>query len=534
MPARQIGSAEQKAGTRPAFGDANAPKSCGNKQQDKGDRRMNNRKIRLAACAIALSTAAMADAASLKVDEVVPVVAGWDMASDDAYLGARAGCYEGLTKVDFDGQLKPSLATTWAQTAPNVWEFKIRDGVKFQDGTALTAETAANALTQLLNATIPARAFSKKIIKAVEAVDAGTLRIATVEPSVLLPGQLASPATTILAPGAYKDGKINPINACTGPFTITRVDAKQGLTLKRNDAYWGGKAKLEGAEIKFISDANSRATQIRTGEADIARGVPPNTLAQLKKLPNVKVEEVKSPRTLMMLLNNKKKPLDDIRVRQAIQAAIDTSAIAAAVYEGAATPAMGPFRTTDPWAPAGQKPAYDIAKAKKLLAEAGIKPGSLTLTLLGYTSKVELKDVAAVVQEMLGQVGIKVDIRMAEYKAIEPDMLAGNYDMAFMSRGYLTDVPEPIGFVNADYSCSGSFNIAHYCTPAMDSEIAKIYGMSDPKDRFKAYASIGAKVHAEAINVFLVHELLYDAYSNKVKNYKPHFISYTGLTNIIE
>jgi peptide/nickel transport system substrate-binding protein len=195
---------------------------------------------------------------------------------------------------------------------------------------------------------------------------------------------------------------------------------------------------------------------------------------------------------------------------------------------------MGPFRTTDPWSPAGQKPAYDLAKAKKLLAEAGIKPGSLTLTVLGYTSNVELKDVAAVVQEMLGQIGIKVDIRMAEYKAIEPDMMSGNYDMAFMSRGYLTDAPEPIGFVSADYSCSGSYNIAHYCTPAMDSEIAKIYGMSDPKDRFQAYARIAEKVQAEAINVFLVHESRYDAYSSKVKNYKPHFISYTALTNIVE
>lgn len=495
---------------------------------------MNNRKMRLAACAIAFSTTVAAHAAILTVDEVVPVVAGWDMASDDSYLGSRAGCYEGLTKVDFDGQLKPSLATAWALSAPNVWEFKIREGVKFQDGTALTAESAANALTQLLNAAVPARAFSKKIIKAVEAVDAGTLRITTLEPSVLLPGQLASPATTILAPGAYKDGKVNPVNACTGPFAITRVDAKQGMTMKRNDAYWGGKAKLDGAEIKFISDANSRATQIRTGEADIARGIPPNALAQLKKLQNVRVEEVKSPRTLMLLLNNKKKPLDDIRVRQAIQAAIDTSAIAAAVYEGAATPAMGPFRTADPWAPADQKPAYDVAKAKRLLAEAGVKPGSLTLNLLGYTSKVELKDVAAVVQEMLGQVGIKVEIRMAEYKAIEPDMLAGNFDMAFMSRGYLTDVPEPIGFVSADYTCAGSFNIAHYCTPEMDATIGKIASLSDPVDRFKVYAAVGKKVHEEAINVFLVHESLYDAFSVKVKNYKPHFISYKTLTIDLE
>lgn len=495
---------------------------------------MTNRTILLAGCLFALSTAFAARAATLTLDEVVTVTAGWDMASDDAYLGSRAGCYESLTKVDFDGELKPSLATSWAQTAPTVWEFKIRQGVKFHDGTALTPETAANALNQLLNAQVPARAFSKKGIKSVEAADAETLRITTVEPSVMLSGQLASPATTILAPAAYKDGKVNPVGTCTGPFAITRVDAKTGMTVKRNDAYWGGKARLDGAEIKFITDANSRATQIRTGEADIARMISPTALGQFKSLPNVKLEQVKAPRTLMMLLNNKKKPFDDIRVRRAVQAAIDTSAIAAAVFEGAATPAMGPFRTTDPWAPANQKPAYDLAKAKKLLEEAGIKPGTLSVTLLGYTAKTELKDVAAVVQEMLGQVGIKVEIKMAEYKAIEPDMLAGNYDMAFMSRGYLTDVPEPIGFLAADYTCAGSFNIAHYCSADMDAEIGRISALKDPKERFQIYAKLGEKVQKDAINVFIVHEALYDAYSTKVKNYKAHFINYTILTPGLE
>ncbi|MGO4738788.1 ABC transporter substrate-binding protein [Bosea sp. 2KB_26] len=488
---------------------------------------MSKRKTIGAACALALSAATAAEAAgTLTIGEVVNVVAGWDMASDDAYLGSRSGCYEGLTKVDFDGELKPSLATAWSQSSPTAWDFKIRQGVTFHDGSPLTAEAAANALNQLLAAQVPARAFSKKNIKSVEVLDTETLRVTTVEPSVFLPGQLASPATTILAPAAYKDDKVNPIKTCTGPFAITRVDAKQGMTVKRNDNYWGGKPKLDGAEIKFISDANSRATQIRTGEADIARMISATALAQFKNLKNVKLEQTKAPRTLMLLLNNKKKPFDDIRVRQAIQAAIDTSAIAAAVYEGAATPAMGPFRATDPWAPANQKPSYDPAKAKKLLAEAGIKPGSLTLNLWGYVSKVELKDVAAVVQEMLGQVGIKVDIRMAEYKAIEPDMLAGNFDMAFMSRGYLTDVPEPIGFINADYSCSGSFNIAHYCTPEMDAEIGKIYGTKDQADRFKMYANLGEKIQKDAINVFLVHESSYDAHATKIKNYRAHFINY--------
>ncbi len=485
----------------------------------------------LASCAAIVSTSASAQTGGIiRFVDSWSVRTGWDMAADDSYLGSRSGCYESLTKVDFDGQLKPSLAISWAQTTPTSWEFKIREGVKFHDGTPLTAETAANALNQLLKATVPARAFSTKFVKSVEAPDARTVRITLADPSVLLPGQLASPATAILAPSAYKDGKVNPINACTGPFIITRVDPTQGMTMKRNDAYWGEKPVLAGAEIKFIVDANGRATQARSGEADISRLVPAVTLAQLKASPGLQLAQVPAARTLMMLLNTKKAPLNDIRVRQAIQAAIDNSAISASVFEGVAPPAMGPFRPTDPWAPKDQKPAYNLDKARKLLADAGIKPGTLKLSLWGYTARPEMKDVGAVVQEMLGKVGIGVELRMAEYNAIEPDMLAGKFDMAFMSRGYLTDVPEPIGFLNADYGCSGSFNISHHCAPEMDAEIKKIFATVDQGQRFDAYRKIAAQIQAEATTIFLIHESAYDVHAAKVKNYKPHPMNYLSLT----
>ena len=485
----------------------------------------------LASFAAILSSSANAQSGGvIRFVEQWSVRTGWDMASDDAYLGSRSGCYESLTKVDFDGQLKPSLATSWAQPTRTSWEFKIREGVKFHDGTALTAESAANALNQLLKAAVPARAFSPKLVKSVEASDARTLRITTTEPTVLLPGQLASPATTILAPSAYKDGKVNPINACTGPFIITRVDPSQGMTMKRNDAYWGEKPLLAGAEVKFIMDGNGRATQARTGEADIARVVPVAMVTQLKAMPGLRLSQVPAPRTMMMLLNNKKAPFNDIRVRQAIQAAIDNSAIAASVYEGVVPAAMGPFRPSDPWAPKDQKPAYNLDKARKLLADAGIRPGTLKVNLWGYTSRTEMKDVAAVIQEMLGKVGIGVEIRRAEYNAIEPDLLAGNFDMVLYSRGYVTDVPEPIGFLSADYTCSGSNNFSHYCSPEMDAEIKKLFATVDQGQRFDGYRKIAAQIQAEATTIFLIHETAYDAYAAKVRNFRPHPMYNLALT----
>lgn len=493
---------------------------------------MRKNTLAAALCAAtSFSTVAFAqNADTIRVVDAWSVRTNWEMASDDAYLGSRSGCYESLARIDFDNRLQPSLAKSWAQTSPTTWEFTLRENVKFQDGQPLNAASAVNALNNLLKAAVPARAFSPKLIKSVEAVGDNIVKITTLEPSVLLPLQVASPATTILSPAAYKDGKINPINTCTGPFTITSVDPSQRMTVKRNESYWGGKPALAGAEIRFITDANSRATQMRTGETDISRMIPPWIVSKLKSAPGIKLDAVNAPRTTMLLLNNKKAPFDNIKVRQAIQAAIDTAGLAEAVYEGAVKPAVGPFVSTDPWALKDAKPAYDPKKAKALLEEAGIKPGTIKLNLLAYSAKTELKDVAAVIQDQLKAVGIAVDVRVAEYNAIEPDLLSGNYDMTLMSRGYLTDAAEPASYLNADYTCKGSFNISQYCSPETDAKIKDIYQTSDTEKRMQIYTDVAKKIQSEALTVFLVHETLYDASSSKVKNYKPHPLNYYVLT----
>ncbi len=487
----------------------------------------------LALCSIALSTATFARSPrsdTITVDDGFGIASGWALESDDAYIGTRAGCMESLTRIDFRDQLQPSLATSWKQTKPDVWEFTLRKGVKFQDGQPLNAETTSNALNQLLKAPIPARAFSPKLISSVAPEGANAVRIVTRKPMVLLPTQLASPATSILSPAAYKGGKVNPVRTCTGPFIITKVNPTQFLTLKRYDNYWGGRPALAGAEYRFILDANVRAIQLRTHEADIARLVPPATLAQLRATPGITIDKLDAPRFTELLLNNQKPPLNNMKVRQAIQAAIDTAGLAAAVYDGAVKPAVGPFLPTDPWAPKAAGLPYNLERAKALLKEAGIKPGTLTLGLLAYTSKVELKSVAAVVQGELSKIGITVTIRLAQYNALEPDMLSGRYDMALMSRGYLTDCETPGGFFYADYACHGSFNISHYCNTATDAMITQAAQTADTAKRYDIYRRLAEKLQSEAITVFLIDETTYDAHNARVLNYRSHPLNYYLMT----
>ncbi|MFK3691712.1 ABC transporter substrate-binding protein [Agrobacterium tumefaciens] len=475
-------------------------------------------------------TANSADLNTIRIVDYWNVRTDWLMSSDDSNLGTRAGCFEGLTSTDYENKLQPSLSTSWAQTTPTSWDFTLRANVKFQDGQPLNAANVANALNNLLTASVPARAFSPKQFKSVEPVSDNVVRVTTHEPSVMVPLQMASAATSILSPAGYKDGKVNPMGTCTGPFIITEVDPRQGMVVKRNDDYWGGKPKLDGAEIKFIPDANSRALQIRTGEADLIRLVPPLVVGSLKDTPGIKIEALNAPRITMMLMNNKRAPFDNLKVRQAIQAAIDTAGIADAIYEGAVKPAIGPFVPSDPWALKETSLPYDLEKAKALFEDAGVKPETLKLELIAYTSRTEFKDVAAVIQEQLGALGIQIRIKAAEYNAVERDVLSGNYDMMLLSRGYLVDAAEPASYLNADYSCDGSYNMSHYCSPATDAKLKEMYKLADPSARAALYREVAQTIQDEAVTVFLVNETAYDAYNPKIKNYRTHPLNYYTLT----
>ena len=489
----------------------------------------------LLSAAFCVTSSAFAAGHSVVVAEFTAPAAGWAMETDDAEILSRAGCVEPLTRINFQGELEPLLATEWKQVEPTVWEFKLRQGVTFQDGEPLNASAVAGALTRLIKADAPPRAFSPKSITSVEAVGDDTVRITTPAPSVLVPLRVSAPATGILALSAFKDGKVNVKGTCTGPFEITEEVPQQSITLKANPKYWGGKVALDSAEVRFIIDGGVRATLIRTGEAQIAVAIPVVVQQQLKSVENVKLLTRDLPRTTSLYLNDSRPPFNNPKIRQAVQAAIDTSAIAGSLYEGVAQPAIGPFAPSEPWAPSDRSPVKpDPAKAKALLEEAGVQPGSLNLTILAYNERPELPDLATIIQAQLGEIGIKVNVRAADYNSLEPDMLAGNFDMALMSRSHLTDVADPAGFLEADYTCKGGFNISHMCDPAFDTEVEKAVAEPDPGKRFEIYKALARRLTDDADTVFIVHEQGAQAISTKVKNYQIHPLDHVMLDKNVD
>jgi peptide/nickel transport system substrate-binding protein len=463
--------------------------------------------------------------------EQFPPATAWALESNDAHPLTRAGCLETLVKYTADGELEPMLASEWNQVEPTTWEFTLREGVTFQDGTPLNAEAVAGALTHVLEVKTPARAFNSDVISKVVAADETTVQVTTPKPDPLVPLRVSSPNAGILAPKAYQGNAIDIVGTCTGPFTVTEEVPQQSLTLEANADYWGGDVTLDSAEVRFVIDGAARATQLQSGEVQIAKSLPVANLSTLQGDSNLEISQLELTRTTVMLLNNSRPPFDDPLVRQAVQQAVDTQAIVDGVYEGAGVPAVGPFGPSTDWAPEGAEPVtQDLDEARALLDQAGVDPESLSIELMAYNDRPEFGDVAAVIQDQLSQLGVEVKIRGGEYAAMEPDMLSGNFDAALLSRGYLVDVPDPGGYLLSDWTCDGGYNIAHYCDPETDQMIRDAAATEDEEARAQAYAELAAKLQDEAASVFLLHENAVWGAQAAVENFEPHPLDMYVLT----
>nr|WP_255316682.1 ABC transporter substrate-binding protein [Nesterenkonia sp. Act20] len=464
------------------------------------------------------------------VDNFRAPTANWAVESDDAYILSLSGCLETLTTFDQDeGEVLPSLATEWEQTSPLHWDFNIRDGVKFQDGSELDAESVVVALNHVLDAEVPARAFNRTMIREVTALDDQTVRVSTPEENPLVPYRLASVNTGILSPAAYAEKGVDPFGHCTGPFTPVSEKVKQSLTLDRHEDYWGGDVQLAGAEIRFITNGATRATQVQTGEADISLSVPVASLATLEADPSVRVLSADSPRSSTLYMNNDRAPLDDVEVRRAIRAALDLEALSGSVYEGAALPSEGPFAPSEPWAEGANRSPQDLDQARELLADAGYT-SDRPLEIIAIVERAEFGDVAAVIQENLDEIGIPVTIESKEYASAEPDVLNGDYDMLLSQRNRLIDIADPIGFLTADYTCDGAYNLSHFCDPAFDRILAEAVTTKEASERYELYAEAGKILDDQAVNAWLVNEQAIDAIGDDVLSYEQDPLSRYVLT----
>lgn len=441
-----------------------------------------------------------------------PPRSGLNPLSDDAFKLSRWSCAETLITLDAEGNAMEGLATSWTQDDETTWRFTIREGVTFHDGTELTAEQAAAALSFAAAYSTPPRILDG--IELSVTAQGQDVVVTTASPDPLIPHRLSSPQLAILAAAAYPDradGPVDPVGHGTGAFRLTSVEGTAGATLERYEDYWAGKAKAPGIDVTFVPDGTARGAALRTGTADLVEAVP---VSQVATLDDALLHEVPMPRTCTLYLNTSSGAFADAGLRAAARDALDPEALISTVYEGHADVAAGLLGPALPWAPPLRSwdGAYAGAKGAAAqgsvpgAAKAGSVPAGTTITVGSYTDRPELEEIMVLLTQQLEAAGFTVSTDVREYAQIEADALAGSFDAFLLSRATILDSGDPVAYMVSDFSSSGSFTLCFLKDTAVDEALASAGALAPGQERQKATMAAEQAILATTAAIPLLHE----------------------------
>jgi len=344
-----------------------------------------------------------------------------DPANTDSNTGEAFGHMMNNYLVKFDAKVKihPDLATEWTQSKDGLtWIFKLRRGVKFHDGTPFNAEAVKYNFDRFLGPEKPLKSsLHTPIIKSVDVVDEYTVRFNLKVPFAFLLNNLAHSASGIVSPTAHKkwgkDLTLHPVG--TGPFRFVEWIRGDRVVLERNDEYYEGKPRLDKIIVRTVREDSARVLGLEAGDYDLIVRVPPEDVQRLMREGKVRIYAEQSNRAIRVAFNVSKKPLDDIRVRQALNYAVDKESIVRNIYQGLAMiipDVVGPLNNG--YAPVKGYP-YDPAKAKKLLADAGYPNGFKTTLWTPQGRWLKDYELAQAVQQQLQAVGVEASLETFEW-----------------------------------------------------------------------------------------------------------------------
>ncbi|MGH7007232.1 MAG: ABC transporter substrate-binding protein [Stellaceae bacterium] len=432
-----------------------------------------------------------------------------DIASLDPYtrnetlqLSVLGNVYEPLIRRGRALRLQPALATGWRQVAPLVWRFELRPGVRFQDGAPFTAADVVFSYRRAVAAGSKI-AVALAAIRDVRAVNTHTVDIVTAMPDPTLPEEILrwdimsaawcrTHGTEQIAAADYADDHADG----TGAFTVeSRVPGEQTV-LVANPHWWGTPTgNVDRAVFRPIADNAARLTALTAGTVDMIANVPPDDLGTLAQTPGVRIVHVAGTRTIFLGFRFRHvvkahggpqpaAPFTDRRVRAAFAHAIDENAIVATVMRGLATPAgliVGPgVRGFDP--ALNQRPTYDPAAARRLLAVAGY-PAGFALTMDCPNDRyVNDAAICVAVAADLAKIGVHVTLMAqprSQYfaKLLDPGRGANFYLLGWRpANDDALDALINLAATRSDRLHTGAFNVGGYSNPALDSLIARAQG----------------------------------------------------------
>lgn len=433
--------------------------------------------------------------------------------NDTATTNVTTQIFDRLTAYEADGTVIPSLAESWEAVDETTWEFKLRDDVKFHDGTDFNADAVKMTIERIIDPEFASpRAVVLNMITEVIVVDDYTVQFKTENPFAPLPAHLAHNAGSIIAPSAMEEenngGKKvdeNPVG--TGPFVYGTWNRGAEIVLNKNENYWNGAPALDS--IKFVVNAEqaTRVAQLETGEAHVIQ-VGASDVARVEGMESAGIEltRVRGTRMDYLGFNMEKEPFNIKEVRQAISMAINKNDIVDGILDGQGVPAVGPLAPTVVGNYQDLKPLdYDVEAAKQLLADAGFEDGFQTTLYVNEGSK-ERADIAILAQDQLKQIGIDVQIETIEWGAFLDATANGEHELFILGWTTVT--------ADADYGLYALFhssafgapgNRSFYANDRVDELLDLARSETEQGKRDEAYKEISEILVDEAPMVYLQH-----------------------------
>jgi peptide/nickel transport system substrate-binding protein len=441
--------------------------------------------------------------------------------------------YEPLVDFDSDNSIRPGLAVAWRLVDSTTWEFELRQGVRFHDGTPFTAEDVVFSLRRALS---PKSEFAQGVqpVEAVEAESDHLVRVRSIKPNPILPEQLFAigimskawaerHGAVEVAP--YTDTEIAYVEDHangTGPFVLEAYEPGARTVLIRNTDWWGlaeNPHNIDRVVFTAVADPGERMAALLTGEIDFLHDPPFAELDRLRSTPGVRLEQTMEFRTIFFGLNQGgaelhssnvkgKNPFADLRVRQAVYQAIDVEAIRTGIMRGLAIPAGMIIQPgINGYTPElDARPPYDADAAKALLAEAGYPDGFEVGLDCPKNRYLNDEAICQAVAGMLDKVGITVDLAIApmgEHIAKLRERRTDFYMLGWGGAGF-----DSLNHFVYLYRSDGQYNATGYANPRVDEQIDAIATTLVTYARDAMIEEVWRTVLADVVVVPLHHQVM--------------------------
>lgn len=448
--------------------------------------------------------------------------------------------FETLVVRNFEtGDIEPLLAESWEYVDDLTLQLKLRQGVKFHDGTDFNAEAVKINLDRLRDPEIASpRLTNFEPITEVIVVDAHTVQIKTEKPYGPLLFALTHPGGNIMSPAVIEEdykrmesggdarayGNESPIG--TGFLKLEKWSPGQEIRLVKNTEYWGEQVAYDAAVFKTVPESATRAADLEAGYAHIIDPVQPTEVPLVEGFASV----LKQPSVSISYLgfNTEKAPFDNAKVRQAISKVVDRSAILNGVYDGFGVEAFGPLSPMV-WGYSEDitKQTTNVDEAKKLLEEAGFKDGFKTT--IWTNDNPQRQQIAVIMQEALKQVNVEVTIEVMEWGAYLEKTSKGDHDMFML--GWAPSTGDADGALYPLFHSSdiGNNNRTRYSNAELDKLLEAGRIETDETVRADIYKQAQDIVNAEAPAAFIHHQAYLTGYAKNVTGFS---VDATGIYQI--